>query len=87
VKEKEMEALIDEAAVGLALEFRDKFPLGFLENAVHHEITYIGRITALFEGRLRELIPYAFDPKTFAPTETLPVLEGVIVADASGEEV
>lgn len=73
--EKEIEAYIDEAAVQLAVEFLDKFPKGFLEDAVYREVTYIGRITALFEEKLRELIPYRFDPEKFVP-----VLEGTVIS-------
>ena len=89
VTEKETEAMIDKTAAGFAQLFVDAFPLGFIEDAVHREITYIGRISSLFEERLRELIPYAFDPDEFAAaasTSLVPVLEGVVVVSKEPED-
>ena len=84
----ETEAQIYETAAGFAKQFTEAFPPGFVESAVHEQDVYIGKIVAVFEQALRELIPYKFPEGTvFEETEILPVLEGVIVADARREEV
>ena len=91
VTENELEAVIYENAADLAIKFladdrKDdpELPPGLIEEAVRREIVYIGKITAIFEAALRDLIPYAFDPREFAveaKTSAIPVLEGVVVEE------
>jgi hypothetical protein len=87
ITEKEAEKLIYETAAGAAEKFlttdrgSDPFlPPGLIEEAVRRQVVYIGRIAFAFEEKLRELIPYAYDPEEFTP-----VLEGVVVGNDERE--
>jgi hypothetical protein len=87
--EAETEELVYETVAEVARRFlkTDRegdpvLPPGSIEDAVHGHIVYIGRMALIFEEALRVMIPYAYDPG--AETETLPVLEGVIVDAEEG---
>lgn len=79
ITEAEIEAMIYETAAGLARKFLHEdrendlqLPRGAIEEAVKREIVYIGKITAIFEGALREMIPHAY------PDDA--VIEGQVVS-------
>ena len=59
----------------------EDLPLGMIESVLREpRVMVVSELVVAFEGKLREMIPFAFEEGTvFDPTEVLPVLEGTVV--------